>query len=175
MDPKSKNKPKSFTPSSKKVKHQNKETETGNQKPEDERRDFKNVCILLVLRHDMLLVEPSKSSTTSDRIIKPLSIKFGNGKNAENVIPSLVKKYKLSGIYDQSKKIELVDVFQEKDKTFFVFTLRQNSGNIHADGSFRFVQQSDIINGQKVQIKGIGDCTVTKSLKMALESTLVAV
>jgi len=134
--------------------------------------DYKDVCVLLILRDGKVLLEPTNSKKMG-KVMKPLSIKFDGGKTNDEAISILITKYKLSGLYDQAKKIELVKVFEIEGKIFHVFSVRQNNGNINASGTFGFTtKMEEVVKNKSINLRGNGDCFIPTALKMAVEAAL---
>jgi len=127
-----------------------------------------HVCLLLIQRKDMVIVEPVKSGNLEALVVKALSHKFEHENQVDQALQDLNAKYKLSGIFNPSEKIEKLKTFKIEDKTFHVFQVNQDRGKLQLEGKCRFVKIKDLIKEIRVNIRGEGDCIVTPSLKMAL-------
>lgn len=130
--------------------------------------ELNHVCLLLIQRKDMVIVEPVKSDKLEALVVKALSHKFEDEKQVDQALHDLNAKYNLSGIFNPAEKIEKLKTFTIEGKTFHVFQVNQNRGKLQMDGKCRFVKIKDLITQIIVNIKGEGDCVVTPSLKMAL-------
>jgi len=127
-----------------------------------------HVCLLLIQRHDMVVVEPAKSERYDSPVVKALSHKFEKKEQVNQALHDLNVKYKLSGIFNPSEKIEKIKTFEHEGKTFHVFQVFQNRGNLQLNGNFRFLKINEIVKNVTVDIKGTGECIVLPSLKLAL-------
>ena len=68
--------------------------------------EMNQVCLLLIQRNGMVVVEPSHSEKLDSNVVKALSHKFSDETKAEKALLELNAKYKLSGIFNPDEKIE---------------------------------------------------------------------
>lgn len=129
-----------------------------------------SVCLLLITRGSKVMVEPCKSSNFEGNIIRALSHKFIHEKTEDvgKALKDLVKKYQLSGVYNKTEKVEMVKIFSINNKTFHVHVIVDEDKPIRIDGNFCFINKQELLNNNKVLIRGTGECLITESLKIAL-------